>query len=375
MLSALAGYILLPYLSTLMPVSYTGVVVAGGGLAALLFFPFLPRIIARWGAQQITLVLGLIEMIVLLMLATGPSIAMSVTLIILFVAVQPFIAYGLDILLEAAGTTADMTGRVRALFLTAWSTGSFVAPLLLGVLMNGTNEYALVFIAATGALVPFVLLFAARRLPIGANPEISPMQDSLACILRNRDIAAVTFGHIILWLFYVWAPLYVPIYLHNVLGIPWSSLGWIFAVMLIPYIVIEYPARWLADRFTEEKNLMFAGFIIAGGALATVSLITSESSSLSILGILLVSRLGAALIESMTEGHFFRRVSERDINSVSIFRAAWPLSFVVAPLIGSIILFFGDYQLLFIITGGFIAIGGALSTLFIKDSRIASTTI
>lgn len=374
MLSALAGYILLPYLSTLMPVSYTGLVVTAGGLVAVLFFPFLPRLVAHYGAQQVALSLGLVEMIMLFMLAAGPNVVTSIMLIILIVALQPFIAYGLDLLLEAAGTTAGMTGRVRALFLTAWSTGSFVAPLLIGMLMNGANEYSFVFIAAAVALVPFVVLFAARRLPVGDNPELSPMQDSLACILRNHDLAAVTFGHTILWMFYVWAPLYVPIYLHNVLGIPWSSLGWIFAIMLIPYILIEYPARWLADRFTEEKNLMFAGFLIAGGALASVSLITSESSSLSILRILLISRCGAALIESMTEGHFFRRVSERDVNSVSIFRAAWPLSYVVAPLMGSAILFFGDYRLLFVLTGGFIAIGGSLSTLFIKDSRPAKET-
>jgi MFS family permease len=139
--------------------------------------------------------------------------------------------------------------------------------------------------------------------------------------------------------------------------------------MLIPYILLEYPAGWIADRFIGDKELMLAGFLVAGSALASISLLTPTSSLFLILSILVVSRVGAALVESMTEGHFFRRVTERDVNSVSFFRAAWPISYVIAPLVGSAILFFGSYQLFFLLTGGFIAIAGSLATLAIKDFR------
>ena len=139
--------------------------------------------------------------------------------------------------------------------------------------------------------------------------------------------------------------------------------------MLLPYVLLEYPAGWLADRFIGDKELMFPCFLIAGSALASIGLLTSSSSLLLILCILLVSRSGAALVESMTEGHFFRRVTARDVNSVSIFRGAWPLAYAAAPLIGSAILLVGNYQLLFALTGGFVALGGAIATLLIKDIR------
>ncbi len=368
-LSALAAYILLPYLSTLMPMAYTGLVVATGGLSAVIFFPFLPRLVARYGAQQLALVFALIEMITLFVLAAAPGALTSVLLVIVMVALQPFLSYEFDLLLEATDAGTGMTGRVRAMFLTAWNAGAFVAPLLIGALLASSDAYGRVFIAAAAAAVPFLVLLAARRLPSGDSSRPSPISDSLTCILHNRDLAAVTFGHIILWCFYVWAPLYVPIYLHAVLGFSWTDLGWIFSIMLIPYMLIEYPAGWVADRFIGDKELMFTGFLIAGSALASVSLLTSSSSLILILCILVVSRCGAALIESMTEGHFFRRVTARDVNSVSIFRGAWPLAYVIAPVAGSIILFFGSYQLLFALTGGFIAIGGAVATLFIKDFR------
>ena len=368
-LSALALFILLPYLSTLMPVAYTGFVVAAGGLAAVIFFPFLPRLVARYGPQKLALILSLVEMIVLFVLAAAPGIFASILLVVVIVAIQPFISYELDLLLEASSDGEGSTGRVRALFLTAWNAGGFLAPLLIGVLLANSDAYGRVFIAAAAALVPCIVLFAARRLPSGKTTHPAPMFNTLACIFSNRDLAAVTVGHIILWFFYVWAPMYGPIYLHNVLGFSWSELGWIFSIMLLPYVLLEYPAGWLADRFIGDKELMLAGFLIAGAALASLSLLTPSSSLLLILCVLVISRSGAALVESTTEGHFFRRVTAKDVNSVSIFRGAWPFAYFVAPLIGSGILLIGNYQLLFILTGGFVALGGAIATLLIKDIR------
>jgi len=368
-LSALAVYVMLPYLSTLMPAMYTGFVIAGGGLAATIFFPLLPRLAVHYGAQHLTIIFALIEMIALFVLAAAPGMVSSIILIIVMVALQPSLSYELDLLLEAASSAEGATGRVRALFLTAWNTGSFVAPLLIGTLLATSDAYGLVFIAAAVALIPLIVLFAAKRLPSGMTSQPSRVRDTLVCIVKNRDLVAVNFGHLVLWLFYVWAPLYVPIYLHNVLGMSWTDLGWIFAIMLIPYVLIEYPAGWIADKFLGDKELMFSGFLIAGGALASISLLTPTSSPLLVLCILLISRSGAALIESMTEGHFFRSVTERDVNSVDIFRGAWPLAYVIAPLAGSAILFFSNYQLLFVLTGGFVALAGAGATLFIKDFK------
>lgn len=370
-LSALVGYTLLPYLATIMPIEQTGMVVTAAGVIGAVSFAFLPRLVARVGAQELALVLGLIQMIGLFVLSATPSPAVGIAVTIIVVAFMPFLAYALDLLLEATGAAGGMTGRVRAVFLTAWNLGSFVAPLVIGTLLDGANNYALVFMAGAGAIVPVVILFAARRLPTNGIPTTAPISHSLRCIFNNRDLAAVTVGHIFLWMFYVWAPLYVPIYLHTILGFSWTTLGWIFSVMLIPYVLLEYPAGWIADHYPQEKHLMLAGFVIAGSALASVSFITATTAPLLILLILVTSRCGAALIESTTEGHFFRRVSDRDINSVSIFRAAWPLSYALAPLFGSLILAASNYQTLFLVTGGFIVIAGSLATFFIQEARPA----
>src|SRR3989344_8519406 len=307
--AALITYILLPYLPSFMPTAYAGLVIAGGALCAIIVFPFLPYLVERYGPQRLALIFAFIEMAALLILAAAPGAIAVSLLIALTVSLQPLLSYELDLLLEATVAEEGTTGRVRTLFITAWNIAALTAPLLMGALLADSDAYGRLFLAAGAALVPFIVLFAVRRLPQGSPVKPSHMRDTLFCILRDHDLAAVTFGHFLLYAFFIWGSFYIPAYLHSVLGIPWADLGWIFAIMLIPYVLIEYPAGWIADKILGDKELMFVGFLIAGASLTSISLLTSTSSLLFILCILVMTRTGGALIESMTEGHFFRRVS------------------------------------------------------------------
>jgi len=366
---ALITYILLPYISSFMPASYAGLVIAGGALVAVILFPFMPKLVERYGAQRLVLVFATLEMFALLALATTPSPVTGIFLVAVAIALQPFMAYELDILLETTVAEEGTTGRVRAIFLTAWNIAALAAPLLVGALLASSDAYGHVFFVSAVALVPFIVLLTVRDLPRGVPPRLSNMWSTLVCIMRDRDLFAVTFGHLLLYMFFVWAPFYTPIYLHVELGIPWSDLGWVFSIMLLPYVLIQYPAGLLADRVFGDKELMLAGFILAGLSFASIGLFTSSTPLIVIIIVLFVSRIGAALVEGMTEGHFFRRMSEKDVNAISVFRGIWPLTELTAPIIGSAILIFGNYQLFFILTGGFIVVAGVISALLIKDFR------
>ncbi|MFZ1075760.1 MAG: MFS transporter [Minisyncoccia bacterium] len=366
---ALTLYIFLPYLTTFMPETYTGLAIALGGLFALILFPSLPPLVARYGAQRFFLVCAVAEMLALFALATMPGVIASIVFIIVTISLQSFLSYALDLLFEASLTKRSTAGEGRAAFLTMANIGTLAALLLIGKLLGNANAYGSAFLVAAAALVPVLVLFAARELPRGTPPKISHLRDSLLAIALDRDFSAVTFGHFVLYLFYMWVSLYIPFYLHSILGLSWSVLGWLLALMLIPHILLEYPAGWIADRFLGDKMLMFAGFLAAGAGLAALSFLTPAASPLLILGILVIARAGTALIESMTEAHFFRRVTDQDINSMSVFRGMSPLAYIVAPLVGSVILSFGDYHIFFIVTGAFIAIAGGIATLLVRDVR------
>lgn len=367
--SSVISIILFPYLAQFMPEAYAGFVVSGSSLLAIMIFPFVPRIIERHGAVQIALITSLVELIVLLALAAVPGTIAAIVLMGMSIILQPLLAYELDLLLDATIDGEKSVGRIRALFRTAWSAGSLAAPLLIGALLVHSNSYGFVFMAAAMALIPIIMLFATRDLPKGPAPKVFSIHDTLIHIVRHRDLAAVMVGNLLLYLFYVWAPLYTPFYLNSVIGIPWSTLGWMFFVMLLPYVLVEYPAGWLADKYLGDKKLMITGFIIAGGALASFGLLTPETSIAVILCALVISRVGSALVESMVSAHFFRRVSSTDLSSVEIFGSAWPLSYAIAPVIGSSILLATSYPTFFFITGGFIACVGMITASLIKDFR------
>lgn len=365
--SSLVSIILFPYLSLYIPSLSIGFVIAGSAIAGILVFPFLPEVVEQYGPQKIALVLSLIEIVVLFGLAAAPGPIGAVILMAVTIAMQPFLAYQFDLLVEATVADTNTTGQVRAIFRTAWSSAALAAPLLLGALLATSDSYSRVFLAAAATLVPIIMLFVLRELPQGPPPMLEHMHNTLVRIVKNKDLAAVTLGNLILYLFLAWMPLYVPFYLHNILHFPWSDLGWIFALMLIPYVVIEYPAGWIADKYLGDKELMYMGYFIAGASTAAVSLITPATSLITILIILVSSRIGAALIESMVEAHFFRRINHRDINTIGAFRSVWPLSYIIGPMVASSILILTNYPTFFFLIGIFIAGAGIVTTFFITD--------
>src|SRR3989338_5716343 len=181
-------YIMIPYLTSFMSGAAAGFVIAGGALLSCLVFPLLPRLVARYGAQQLAIIVAILEMLALFVLAGTPGAIAGAVFSAIAFSLQPFLAYELDLLLEATVAEEGTTGRVRTLFITARNIASLSAP-----------------------------LFAARRLPAGHAAQLSTLRETLRRILRDRDLAAVTFGHLLLYLFFVWAPFYTPLYLHSVL--------------------------------------------------------------------------------------------------------------------------------------------------------------
>lgn len=362
-------YVITPYLALFMPESQTGLIVSFGAVITLLAFPFMPRLVAKHGARRIAVVLAFLQAISIFVLTFSPSVVFAVACIAIACALSPLIAYQLDLLLEAATTEEGSTGRVRTLFITAANLALIIAPLLIGSLLDGTEAYARIFLIASLSLTPFIVLLMFERLPEGEPPHFSKVRSTCFCLWSNPDLRAAALGNGVLQFFFHLAPLYIPLYLHTVLGFPWSDLGWVFAVMLLPFVFVEYPAGYIADRWLGDKELLIAGFIITGLAFGAVSLITAATPLLVIAAILFVSRVGAALAEAMIEGHFFRRVSERDPNTISVFRMMRPVGALVAPIFASVLLITGNYVAFFMVSGALIVALGILVTIPLKDVR------
>jgi len=363
-------YIFGPYLSTLMPEAYVGFVISAGAVVSLSVFPFMPKLVARFSARRLAVYGGVLEMFILLGLATAPPVAwVGMALVALAAGLSPLVVYQLDLLLEATVAQEGMTGRIRTAFLTAGNVALILSPLLVGFLLGDTELYDRVFLVAAASLLPFIALFVFDHIPEGLPPRVCDIRDTAKCLIWDADMRAVLCANIVLQVFYHIAPIYTSLYLHAVVGIPWSTLGWMFMIMVIPFALVEYPAGFASDRWFGDKELMATGFIIMGIAFSTIGFLGTHTELWFILAILVATRIGAALVEAMTEGHFFRRVSETDAATVSLFRMARPLSALSAPIAASILLSFGGYITLFAVSGITVAFLGAVTAFLITDVK------
>ncbi|HEY0948210.1 MAG TPA: MFS transporter [Candidatus Paceibacterota bacterium] len=364
---ALVLVIAAPYLALFLPESQVGLVISFGALLTLFVFPFVPRLVRRCSSRTLAITFAFSQAVLLSVLAAAPAPLFAIICIALIFAIAPFISYQLDLLLECASTDESSAGRVRTLFITAASLAYVAAPLLVAFLIDGTDAYWKIFLAAALSLTPFIALLMFEKLPEGEPPELHAMLATCSCLWKDKDLRAATLAGAVLQFFFHLAPLYIPLYLHTVLGFPWDELGWIFALMIVPFLFVEYPAGYIADRWIGDKELLIAGIVIMGAAFAAIGFITATTPLFVIAAILFVSRIGAALVEAMTEGHFFRRVSGQDVTTISLFRMTRPFGALVAPLFASALLLSGNFLLFFLVSGALIVALGIVFTIPLKD--------
>jgi MFS family permease len=244
-----------------------------------------------------------------------------------------------------------------------------LAPIIAGFILDSTEHYNNIFLVAAISLLPFIFLFIARRVPEGKKPEIQSLRETLEVAFQDADLRAVIIAEFILQAFYQLSQLYIPLYLHVALGISWNDLGWMLAIALLPFVLLEYPAGAIADVLFGDKRLMVAGFVIMGFSFGLIALIGVATPFSIILIVLLLTRTGGALVEAMAEGHFFRRVSEQDAETVSVFRMTRPVAALTAPILGSALLALFGYYWLFLVTGALLLFAGILAAFHIRDIR------
>jgi MFS family permease len=351
-------YIITPYLATMITAESAALSVALGAIITLSIFPYLPRMVVRHGPQRMAIVFAGLECMALLLLAAHPPALVAVVLIAIACGLPPFILYQLDLLLEACVDDEGTTGRVRTSFITSGNVALIFTPLLLVLLLGDTDHYSLVFMAAAISILPFILLMFVRSLPQIKPPTLRSIRTTGVALLSDKDERAVALSNLLLQIFYRMVSLYAPLYLHTTLGIPWSSLGWMLAIAFVPLALFEYPAGWVADTKFGDRALLAVGYVIAGISLACLALVHTGTSNVLLLFVLIGIYTGAAFIESMTESHFFRRVSAADAEAVSIFRMMRPLGALVAPIIGTLLLSAATYGEVFVISGFGILIAG-----------------
>lgn len=324
-----------------------------------------PRILRTLGNRK-TIVTTLILSTILLVslgLASGKIVLL---LFVFYFSLNAVVLYGLDIFLEHYSKETQ-TGNIRGLYLTLSNIGWVAAPIISGILGTRFGFKSLYLVASVVVIATLCIIWFTQKKFVDKHYKKSHLEDGFKTLRTNSNIRTITVINLILQMFFVMMVIYSPLYLTTVIGFSWKTLGILLSIMLVPFVIFPYPAGYIADKYLGEKELLIGGFLIAAAATIFFAQVTT-TSFLFFAVILFTSRIGASIVESMSESYFFKQVTDNDSSAISMYRNMLPLAYTVGPLLGALFFSLGSYTLVFSITAGMLVLA-AVFTFNLKDSK------
>lgn len=370
--TAFAAYISSTYLARFVGEGRVGLVYSVSSIFTLVIFVLVVPIFRQFGNLRPAWLLATTGSLATFLLAFSPNATAAVVFFLIYYSISLVLRLNLDLYLESFSSD-NQTGGIRGVFLTFANIAWLLSPALAGLVL-GDERYFLVYLLAAIALWPLIYLFAFRlkEQPLKTNFPLTSLRDTVLKIIRPASEKMLALRRILLVdfllnFFYVVMVVYMPIYLHNHLGLPWSDIGFVFTIMLLPFLLLEYPLGWLADKLVGEKEIMLVGFIVIIAATAVIAFISTPVLWVWAL-ILFLTRVGAASIEIMKEAYLFKQIDERSDTIVSLTRATIPLSYIIAPAAVSLILLALPYQYIFLVLA-LVMVLGLFPAWRLKDTK------
>lgn len=363
---AILAYINSSSLSRFVSDSSISLIYAGSSLLSLLWLALAPGLLRRFGNWKFALGTLSIGIASLLLLASSSAPIVFVALFTLYFSLNILITYTLDIFIEHYSTDTT-TGNIRGFYLTFINLAWVGAPFAAGLLITAYG-FSAMYGAAALLLVPAVLFIGAGERTF-RDQVYKPAHffKNLRALKTNKPVRLIVFLNFLLQFFYAWMVIYAPLYLTKVHGFSWETIGILFTFMLLPFVIFQYPAGKIADKILGEKELLVAGFLIM--CMATIFFALLPGGSVLTFGIaLFTTRVGASIVEVMCETYFFKQVTDKETVFISFYREVMPLAYIIAPLLGVLVLAAGSYNSLFLILGAIMLAGAALS-MTLKDTR------
>ena len=362
---ALTSYINSSFLESYTDAYHVGIIYIIASVLTIASMLGMPKMLDRIGNRRTTLSLGLVVFLSFILLAFGNNKLIIVLSFLLYFISTSLIIASLDIFIEDFSRTSAV-GKFRGFYLMFINSAWVLAQMISGGVL-ARSSYRGIYLLSGGFMVLFAVIFV-LFLKDFKDPKYKRVSvfKTAKFFLQNKNISTIYLINLILKFFYAWMVIYSPIYLHEYLGFGWDKIGIIFTIMLTAFF-LEYPLGKLSDKIGEKKILKL-GFLIAGFFTLFIPFI-SEPRLWILAGIFFGTRVGAAMIEVMSESYFFKIISEENADAINFFRNTAPLSYIIGPLLAiPLLLYVPSFNYLFYILGA-IMLGGFLLTLRLRDIR------
>lgn len=371
--AALPAYIESSFLESLVGAKFVGSVFAISSLLTIIIYSVLSSRLRRFGLKEPLVVITFIAVFATIQLSTSPTGYGTLLAFVIFYSAGMVLRYLLDVLLEQYSTDTD-TGSTRGLYMTAFSLAWLVSPFLAGrILELYPGQYDFIFfLTLPPLLIALLLIIFTLKEKDRKDFKISTPWLALRRLWHSRssndsDIKNILVVDFVLHFFYAIMVVYSPIYLRQIVGLSWQSIGIIFTFMLLPFVIFEAPLGKLADKYFGEKEIMMASLIIMIVATAAIPLI-GGTGLISWAIILFLTRTGAAGTEIMKETYLFKKIDSENADIVAASRNNIPLAYLVGPAFGTIFTIFLPLSWIFPALA-LILIGGIRSAFLLRDTK------
>lgn len=352
--NAILAYIMSSYFELASGITNVGIFFTVSFVVFLIVLLNLQKIFVIFGKNNVFHFALLGKLVIIALLAFGNPSYLGVSLLMIYIVLGGIEWAALDVILE--GFSIDkLSGRIRGLYLTVLNLGFIFGPSLSVYILekmdfHGVFIFSFIFNA-------FVFIFSL----LGFRKEEERKTHGLGILsvikraYKRKDVMKIYAISFLLEFFYALMVIYTFIYLIN-LGYSKTEIGEIFTVMLIPFVVLQYPLGFLADKKTGEKEFLIVALAIMG--LSTIGIYLMGVGNIFLwAGVLFLTRVGAAAIEILRDSYFFKRVDGQDIDLINFFRTAYPVGFILATLIFSVLMLFVSMKTIFLLSGIIILLG------------------
>jgi len=364
--SALPSYISSSFLSNFVGEKLVGLVFAVCSLATVLTFISIPKILRRFGNYKTATFVSIINLFSLLGLSFLNNIYEVLFCFVLTYATTTAIILCLDIFIEH-NSTDNETGKIRSFYLTGINFAWLISPWLSGMIIGGESYWKVYFISSLLMIPIASLIFYNLKSFKDDEYKEFKVVSTIKEVLENKDIKHIFASSFLLNFFYAWMVIYAPIYLFKYIGFDWATIGLIFTIMLLPFVLIQIPLGKIADKYIGEKEMLTAGFLIMAFSVGFMPFISGKDFWVwSIL--LFTTRIGAAMVEVMTETYFFKKINDQNTNLISAFRSMSSFAYIIAPLIATVFFLFIPFGYIFLALSLFM-FWGLRYSLAIKDTK------
>lgn len=366
--TAVAAYINSSFLTNIIKEDYVGLLYTASSLLIIIILSRSSVILKNFGNKKLTFAFLGANMLALLGLALTKNPYIIMGSFVIFMTTNTLVFYCIDIFIEHFSND-NKTGLIRGLYLTIVNMAYLLSPLLAAYLIaKGDYKAIYIFAFILSFMMAIGLIFYTKHFK-DKKYEKGSIIDSLKNLRKQKDTYPIFIINLLLQFFYAWMVVYTPIYLHQHLNFNWNQIGLMFMIMLIPFVIFSLPIGVLVDKYkVNKKTLLYIGFFTIGVATSLMAFV----SSLDVLiwGLVLFgTRVGASIIETTSEIYFFEKISDKDVNLISIFRDMLPVAYILAPIVATIIFFFIPFNNYFFLILGIIMFSGFYYIYQIKNGK------